>query len=81
MNWTTPLPSSQLSLKITLRGANEFKNHFKRGETNFTSLFFANSPAAVQDAKNFEERFNAAINEIESSGNLNKKNDKKIKYI
>lgn len=59
----------------------EFKNHFKKGETNFTSLFFANSPAAVQDAKNFEERFISTIKEIETSENFKKKNDKKIKYI
>lgn len=61
--------------------ATEFMNHFKKGETNFTSLFFANSSAAVQDAKHFEERFNATIREIESSDNFKKKNDKKVKYI
>jgi tetratricopeptide (TPR) repeat protein len=59
----------------------EFRNHFKNGKTNFASLFFANSSNAAQDAKNFEERFNATIKEIESSENLKKKNDKKVKYI
>ncbi|GIL23816.1 MAG: hypothetical protein BroJett042_23290 [Bacteroidota bacterium] len=59
----------------------EFLNHFKKSQTNFTSLFFANSPTALQDVKNFEERFDATIKEIETSENFRKKNDKKIKYI
>lgn len=58
-----------------------FENHFKKGNTNFTALFFANSPTAAQDAKNFEERFNATLKEIQASESYKKKNDKKIKYI
>jgi tetratricopeptide (TPR) repeat protein len=61
--------------------ATTFQNHFKKGYTNFVELFFANSPTATQDAKNFEERFNSTLGEIEKSDAFKKKNDKKIKYI
>jgi len=58
-----------------------FENHFKKGNTDFVALFFANSPTATQDVKNFEERFNATLKEIQTSELYKKKNDKKIKYI
>lgn len=44
-----------------------FENHFKKGNTDFVALFFANSPTATQDVKNFEERFRATLKEIQTS--------------
>lgn len=54
---------------------------FLHSKTNFLKLFLANAPDADRYAKLFSEKIDDTIKEIEASGMLTKKNNKKIKYI
>jgi tetratricopeptide (TPR) repeat protein len=58
-----------------------FNGFLKENNKDYLQLFLANSPAADQDLKLFEKRIDEILEEINVSGALKKKNEKKIKYI
>ncbi len=58
-----------------------FSASLKGSEKDYLKLFLANSLTADVEARLFEQKINEAIREIESSGALKKKNDKKVKQI
>ncbi|HEX6891226.1 MAG TPA: hypothetical protein VF141_11035 [Chryseolinea sp.] len=53
----------------------------KKNEKDYLKLFLANSLTGEAELKLFEQKITETIREIESSGALKKKNDKKIKQI
>jgi tetratricopeptide (TPR) repeat protein len=53
----------------------------KKSEKDYLKLFLANSLTGEAEMKLFEQKINETIREIESSGALKKKNDKKVKQI
>ncbi|HET6541891.1 MAG TPA: tetratricopeptide repeat protein [Chryseolinea sp.] len=70
--------------EIHFEGAFEqtsFTNFLKNSNKDYLKLFLANSPSAENDFKLFEEKISRTLEEINSSGALKKKNDKKVKYI
>ncbi|HEX6227387.1 MAG TPA: hypothetical protein VFZ52_23380 [Chryseolinea sp.] len=58
-----------------------FKDFLKNNNKDYLRLFLANSPSSESDLKLFEAKIDQTILEINSSGALKKKNDKKVKYI
>jgi tetratricopeptide (TPR) repeat protein len=58
-----------------------FSASLKGNDKDYLKLFLANSSTADSEARLFEQKINEAIREIESSGALKKKNDKKVKQI
>ena len=58
-----------------------FKDFLKNNNKDYLRLFLTNSPSSESDLKLFEAKIDQTILEINSSGALKKKNDKKVKYI
>src|SRR5688572_32417188 len=58
-----------------------FNDFLKENKKDYLKLFLTNSPTSDDDLKRFEEKINATILEINASGALKRKNDKKVKVI
>src|SRR5687768_16278334 len=58
-----------------------FNDFLKANKKDYLKLFLTNSPTSEDDLKRFEEKINATIQEVNASGALKKKNDKKVKVI
>ena len=58
-----------------------FTNFLKNSTKDYLKLFLANSPTGENDFTLFENKISKTLEEINSSGALKKKNDKKVKHI
>jgi tetratricopeptide (TPR) repeat protein len=58
-----------------------FQNFLKEDKKDYLKLFLANSPTSDDDVKRFEDKIAATIEQVNASGALKKKNDKKVKVI
>lgn len=57
------------------------KRSLKETNNNYLELFLANSPSPSEDLKYFKDKISYTLEEINKSGELKRKNDKKIKYL
>lgn len=57
------------------------KRSLKESNKDYLELFLANSPSPAEDLKYFTDKINYTLDEINKSGELKRKNDKKIKYL
>ncbi|MBA4054131.1 MAG: hypothetical protein C0490_05415 [Marivirga sp.] len=57
------------------------KRSLKESNKDYLELFLANSPSPAEDLKYFTDKINHTLEEINRSGELKRKNDKKIKYL
>jgi tetratricopeptide (TPR) repeat protein len=69
INFTSPFEKSTFSAFL------------KKNEKDYLKLFLANSSGSEAELKLFEQKINETVREIENSGALKKKNDKKIRQI
>ncbi len=58
-----------------------FSAYFKENKKDALTLFLATSNNASRDLPRFRERMSLCIQELKASENINKRNDKKIKFI
>src|SRR5688572_537041 len=58
-----------------------FENFLKRNQKEYLQLFLTNSPTSETDLTSFEQKIDKTLQEINASGALKKKNDKKVKFI
>ncbi len=58
-----------------------FDLFLKKKDEDFLRVFLANDPTGTDDLPKFQRKTQLLLDEIRSSGNLEKKNSKKIKYI
>lgn len=58
-----------------------FDTFLKKKDNDFLRVFLANDPDGADDLPKFQHKTQQTLDEIRASGNLAKKNAKKIKYI